>query len=448
MCCAIRPIGTARTPRAARYRRHHPVAAHRRDLPNRLIGLVSHEHIARAIHRHANRAVKLRCAVRPIGTARTPRTARNRRHHPVAARRCDLPNRVIKLIRYKDVTGAIHRHAVGPVKPGRAAHAIIGASRTHETGQSGERVGRIVPKRRRERHVRNWHRDRTHPVRVAVIPNAKRPTVRRRRGNQHVGAHRINPAAGHRPALHRSRQDRDSHRWNTVGNDQVGLCVGRFAGWAADDQCDRVGAHSVIGVPAAGPENIRGRPIPKVPKPVGNRAGRSIGKSHKERGRAVRRNRTELRHRSRGDGAIINETTGELHTAAGHIDEAVIHDQSGTGERGSVRDTHGAIVGHNPSQCQLSAGTICAERSLVDQRAADGATAGQHRVTADGQTISKRVQATLELINGRTRSIPDNERLAGGDGRAFGGQLPAAESQDAQRSIRPEELIHREEPVA
>ena len=126
-CVAIRPVRAARAARLPGQRRDHPIRANRRHFPDCVVAFVRHIDVARAVHRHAGRRIELRVAIRPVRAARNACRSDQRRHHPIRANQCHLPDRA--QVRHVDIARAVHRHAGGRIEP-RVAICPVGEAKT------------------------------------------------------------------------------------------------------------------------------------------------------------------------------------------------------------------------------------------------------------------------------------------------------------------------------
>ena len=120
-----RRAGTVQVPCDAATRRRRYQTC-RGDRPDPMIVAITHSDVARRVHRHATQIVELRRRARAV--RETPGTARQRRHH---APRGNLPDPIIRLVSHVNVTRRVHRHANRIVElraPARAVRGTRGAA--------------------------------------------------------------------------------------------------------------------------------------------------------------------------------------------------------------------------------------------------------------------------------------------------------------------------------
>ena len=100
---------------------------------------IRHIDIARAVHRHAVGKIKPRGAARAIGAATAAGQTGQRGHHASGR---DLADRVVVGVGHIDVARRVHRHAGGNIEPRGAAGAIGAAMLPGQSGQRGHHAGR------------------------------------------------------------------------------------------------------------------------------------------------------------------------------------------------------------------------------------------------------------------------------------------------------------------
>ena len=113
--------------------------ARRTDLADRFVAVIRHIDVSVEVHGHSLRLVEPGGATGGIRVTGLPRAARQCGYH---THRCHLADRAINDIRHIDITAGIHGHRIGTVKPGIAADIVRAAVLSGAARQSAYHPGR------------------------------------------------------------------------------------------------------------------------------------------------------------------------------------------------------------------------------------------------------------------------------------------------------------------
>jgi hypothetical protein len=116
-------------------RADHPVGADRFNRANRIVEPVGHIKPVVAVHRNRPRTIEPRFAIGPIIETFDPGKPGHGADHPVGADGSELPDRLVVVIRDKEIAGGVNGKPAGAVE----TRLVVGpVRRTERAGQAGQ----------------------------------------------------------------------------------------------------------------------------------------------------------------------------------------------------------------------------------------------------------------------------------------------------------------------